>query len=97
LRPLLYRPEAADEVERAHAWYERQREGLGEEFLAELRRAERRVQESPHVHRVIHRGTRRFLLHRFPYQLLYRIVDDTVVIVACFHGRRSPKRWTGRR
>jgi len=97
LIPLLYRPEAADEVEGAYAWYERQREGLGDEFLTELRRSERRVQESPNTYPVIHRDTRRFLLHRFPYQLLYRIVDDTVVVVACFHGRRSPKSWKARR
>ena len=95
--PLLYRPEAAAEVEQAHDWYERQRTGMGDEFLAELRRGERMVQEAPLAYRVIHRDTRRILLHRFPYQLLYRLVADTVVVVACFHGRRSPMRWMTRR
>jgi plasmid stabilization system protein ParE len=97
LIPLLYRPEAADEVERAYIWYERQRNGLGDEYLAELRRSERKIQESPFTYAVIHRDTRRFLLHRFPYQLLYRVVDGRVVVVACFHGRRSPKSWRARR
>jgi plasmid stabilization system protein ParE len=93
---LVYRPEAADEVEQAHDWYERQQAGMGDEFLAELRRAERKVQEAPLAYRVVHRDTRRFLLHRFPYQFLTRLVADTVVVVACFHGRRSPKRWMKR-
>jgi plasmid stabilization system protein ParE len=94
---LVYRPEAAEEVEHAHDWYEGQREGLGGEFLAELRRAELKVQATPFAYRVLHRDTRRVLLHRFPYQLLYRVVEETVVVVACFHGRRSPKRWMRRR
>lgn len=32
----VFRPAAAGDVERAYAWYEQQREGLGEEFLAEV-------------------------------------------------------------
>ncbi len=94
---LVYRPEAAAEVEQAHDWYEQQREGLGEEFLAELRRGEEKVLAMPLTYRVVRRDTRRFLLHRFPYQLLYRVVDDVVVVVACFHGKRSPTRWIHRR
>jgi toxin ParE1/3/4 len=94
---LIYRPEAAAEVEHAFNWYEQQRPGLGAEFLAALRRAEMKVQETPLAYRVVRRDTRRFLLQRFPYQLLYRIVDDTIAVVACFHGRRSPQRWRSRR
>lgn len=31
-----------------------------------------------------------------PYQLIYRVTDDVVVFLACFHGRRSPRRLVGR-
>ena len=70
--------------------------GLGNEFLAALRSAERAVQASLLAYRVVRRDTRRFMLRRFPYQLLYRVVDDIIVVVACFHGRRSPQRWKSR-
>ena len=46
---------------------------------------------------VIRRDTRRALLERFPYSLLYRIVHEQVVVVACFHAKRHPKRWYSRR
>ncbi len=92
MKNLIYRPEAAADVESAFAWYERQRTGLGDEFLDELRSAERVVRASPEAFRVIRKDTRRYLFHRFPYQLLYRVVDDKVVVVACFHARRSPRR-----
>lgn len=88
---LLYRRDAVADVASAHAWYEAQRQGLGDEFLESLRHAEEAVLASPCTYRVIHRDTRRFLLRRFPYQLLYRVADEMVVVVACFHVRRSAR------
>jgi plasmid stabilization system protein ParE len=35
-------------------------------------------------------------LRRFPYSLFYRIIDDQVIVVACMHGRRHPRRWRSR-
>lgn len=32
----IYRPAAADDIDRAYARYEEERQGLGEEFLAEV-------------------------------------------------------------
>jgi len=97
VKRLVYRPEAAADVGAAFDWYEKQRERLGGEFLAELARAERAVQGNPLVFRIVRRDARRTMLRRFPYQLLYRVVNDVVVVVACFHGRRSPKRLERRR
>ena len=28
--------------------------------------------------------------------LYYRIIDDQVIVVACMHGRRHPRRWQSR-
>ena len=92
MKRFVYRPEAAADVRAAFEWYERQREGLGDEFLAALARAEHMVQANPLSYRVIRRDARRVMLRRFPYQLIYRVVADVVVVVACFHGRRSPRR-----
>lgn len=50
----------------------------------------------PEIFPVVHRQTRRALLRRFPYGLYYRIVDDQIVVVACMHGRRNPRRWQSR-
>jgi plasmid stabilization system protein ParE len=89
---LIYQPEADADVARAFDWYERQRTGLGSELLDELTAAEGLVLENPLAFRTVRRDVRRILLRRFPYQLLYRIDDDVIVVVACFHGRRSPVR-----
>jgi plasmid stabilization system protein ParE len=92
VKPLVYRREAVGDVRAAFDWYERQRAGLGDEFLAALSRAEDTVRANPLAFRVIRRDARRVMLRRFPYQIIYRVVSDVVVVVACFHGRRSPKR-----
>lgn len=47
MKELVYRPEAAADVEEAFAWYERQRVGLGAEFLGALQAAEDAVGAAP--------------------------------------------------
>lgn len=88
---FVYRPSAVADVGTAYQWYETQRPGLGDELLDELREAEQRIDRSPEGFRVVYRGVRRHLLHRFPYQLLYRPVGETIVVVGCLHVRRAPE------
>jgi plasmid stabilization system protein ParE len=96
LSPLIVRPAAAAEIDEAYLWYEAQRTGLGEEFLAEVNGALDTIREMPELYAVVHRDTRRAMLVRFPYSLLYRLVNKQVIVVACFHGKRDPRRWQSR-
>ena len=96
MNPVIIRPAAAAEIDEAHLWYESQRTGLGDEFLAEVNGTLDRIREMPELYAVLRRDTRRAMLVRFPYSLLYRLVDDNVIVVACFHGKRDPKRWHNR-
>jgi len=93
---VVVRPAAAADIEDAFLWYEQQRPGLGADFLRTVDGALAAIQSSPQLHAVIHRNTRRALLRRFPYGIYYRIYQDSIVIVACMHGRRDPKRWQSR-
>jgi len=97
VKEVIYRPEAVADVEEACAWYERQRVGLGAEFLASLEAAEDAVRATPLAYQLHRRDTRRYRLRRFPYQLFYRVLGEDIVIVACFHVRRSPHRLRTRR
>jgi plasmid stabilization system protein ParE len=94
--PLFVRPAAAADIDEAFVWYERQRAGLGDEFLETIRRAMQEIESSPLRNPVIHRNTRRLLVRRFPYALYYRVYDESVVVVACMHGRRAPRQWKRR-
>ncbi len=93
---LLLRPAAAADIEEAFLWYNRQRAGLGEEFLAAVDTALHDIAAHPTAYPVIHREARRVLLRRFPYAIFYRIYGEVVVVLACMHGRRDPGRWKAR-
>ena len=45
--PLIFRPEVRSDVEDAYLWYERQRAGLGDDFLASVDRALDRIGRGP--------------------------------------------------
>ena len=93
---LIIRPAAAGDIEAAYRWYRDKRDELGLEFLGAFRAAITRILESPRAYPVFLRETRRVRLKRFPYGLFYRVYADTVVVVACMHAKRDPRRWHSR-
>ena len=96
MKSVIVRAAAARDIEEAFEWYENRRIGLGDEFLDAVQQTLLLVAERPGAYPVIHRDTRRVVLHRFPYTLLYREDSDQIVIVACMHMRRSRGRWQSR-
>ena len=95
-RALLADPRADLDVEGTVRWYERQRPGLGLEFLDELRAAYSRIVERPLAYQDIGLGTRRALLRRFPYAVYYVVGDDVIAILAVLHASRGPAEWQRR-
>lgn len=93
---LIVRPAAAADIDEAFLWYEHQRVGLGEEFLAAAQAVIDAIAQQPLRYAVVRRDTRRALLRRFPYAIYFRVYGDLAVVVACMHGRRSPRRWQSR-
>jgi plasmid stabilization system protein ParE len=93
----VVRPAAAADIDDAFLWYEAQRPGLGHEFLAAADALINAIAEHPLRYPLVRRNTRRALLRRFPYAVYFRIYDEVVVVIACMHGRRNPRRWQVRR
>ncbi|HEY4125553.1 MAG TPA: type II toxin-antitoxin system RelE/ParE family toxin [Rhizomicrobium sp.] len=89
---VLFRQEAENDVAEAFAWYESRSKGLGADFLRALDVAVSSIQRRPSLHREIAPGRRRVLLRRFPYSVVYYLHNEDLVIVACFHGKRDPRR-----
>lgn len=93
---LLVRRSAKGDVRSAARWYELQRPGLGREFVAEVDAALSRVAENPLQCQVLHRETRRAIVHRFPYGLFYRVEGSTIVVFCVSHLHREPASWKAR-
>jgi plasmid stabilization system protein ParE len=94
--PLAFHPDVHGEVDEAYRWYEQQRAGLGDDFLAALDEVFARLQETPEAHQVIYQDVRRALPRRFPYGVYYRVHADRVEIIAVQHSRRNPSHWQSR-
>jgi plasmid stabilization system protein ParE len=93
---LIIRPEAEAELAEAFDWYERRVPGLGADLLVAIDTAIDSILSNPLQHPTIHRSVRRALTRRFPYQVLFVVEADVVVVIAIFHGARDPKRWQDR-
>ena len=94
-------PRAADELEEAAEWYDRQRAGLGRELVLEVRAAVRSLAQNPRSGSPVDvvdpaLGVRRVRVRRFPYQVVYVGIDAGVVVIAVAHDRRRPGYWDTR-
>ena len=92
---------AAEEVAEAAAWYERERPGLGADFLQAVDAALDLLEEEilPLVSAqgmAGSRGVKRLLLRRFPYALIVRETAAELVVIAFAHTARRPGYWRGR-
>jgi len=89
-----YDPAALDEFVEAIGYYQAQRPGLGDKFEAAVSSQIRFLLETPHAgHMVGTRGLRRFRVRGFPYNIIYRPIDEVLLIVAVAHQKRQPNYW----
>lgn len=95
---LQIREEARLDLEAAARWYASQAPGLGRQFLSEVRDVFRRIEANPESYPALHRGTRRALIRRFPYGVIYFPLPDrgNVSILAMLHCGRDPRLWLRR-
>ena len=95
---LVILPEAQEELRQAAEFYiEQANVELGEAFLTEFERSALALLVSPHIGVIWRSGTRRFSLHRFPYNVIYQIKPDLLRVIAVAHQSRRPGYWVGRK
>jgi plasmid stabilization system protein ParE len=93
---VRFRLEAAEDATGARAWYDGQRDGLGDAFAASLEDVVNLIAEFPEAFPEIAAGHRRAHLHRFPYAIYYRVDHGVIDVLACLHSSRSPEVWRSR-
>jgi plasmid stabilization system protein ParE len=97
VRSVIFTQPARQEFIDAQNWYENESPGLGRRFSAAAEAAVERIAANPLQFPVVYRNIRRALLRRFPYALMFVVEsDNSVTVVACFHGSRDPMRWQRR-
>jgi plasmid stabilization system protein ParE len=89
-------PQAVDEAREARNHYRSKSPTVEEAFRQEIERAVALIQGHPETWPTYVHGTRRFVLHRFPYSLVYRTDGTSSLIVAIAHAKRKPGYWRSR-
>lgn len=95
---LVWQRQAKVEFVEALKYY-RDQAGLdiARDFNQATMQAAQRLLEYPEMGARTGHGARRFFLHDYPYTLVYRVMSETIVIVAVAHHSRRPGYWAGRR
>ena len=85
------RPQAAEDIAEAYAWYESQQSGLGSKFLDAVETAIVRIADGPKRYAAVLHNVRRTLIRRFPYSIYFRAQDEEVRVIAVLHQHRDPR------
>ena len=93
---FYFHEDAETEFDRSVEYYEDSRSGLGLEFAQEVYAAIIRVIQFPDAWSPMSKNTRRCLVSRFPFGIIYQVKSDYVRIIAVADLRRRPNYWRNR-
>ncbi len=79
-------------------WYRKRSDQAADNFLVELDAVLARLLKDPGRHRLIGPDVRAIRLERYPYRLIYRIIEETqtLKVYAAAHDKRQPEYWQRR-
>jgi plasmid stabilization system protein ParE len=89
-------PDAVAEAQEAFHWYAKRSQRAADGFVTELDVAVARISEQPQLFASYLHGTRRCLLKRYPYAVVFREQTDLIEVVAVAHCKRRPGYWKSR-
>ena len=95
-KTVEFHEEARLESAAAFEWYFERSEMAASRFVVELNRAIALIAEAPQRWPTGVRGTRRCLLQRFPFSVVYREFPSRIQVLAVAHGHRRPGYWKSR-
>jgi hypothetical protein len=93
---IYFTEPAAIELADAFDFYEIQLQGLGKEFITELEETIQLISNFPELWSENSKHTRKAVLKRFPYNLVYSVYYDNIYIIAVAHQNRKPEYWIDR-
>ena len=87
---------AAIELADAFDFYEQHSAGLGKEFVGELQETIQLILKFPYLWSENSLHTRKAVLRKFPFNIIYAIYNSNLYIIAVAHQNRKPEYWIDR-
>ena len=93
---FYFHPDAEAEFDRAVESYEQFQPGLGLEFAEEVYATIARILQYPDAWSTLSKNSRRCIVNRFPYGVIYQVKSRSLRIIAVAHLNRWPGYWKER-
>ena len=87
---------AERELDEAIEYYNVELPGLGDDFLLQVLGALERIRHYSEAWQLLTQNIRRCRVQRFPWGVIYQILESEILIVAVAHLHREPGYWQDR-
>lgn len=87
-------PAAEADIREAFIWYRERNALIADAFRADVFDSIDRIAEAPLARPADEEGSRKRVLHRFAYSVIYEVDAMVVTVLAVAHHRRRPGYWT---
>jgi hypothetical protein len=96
VKEAIFHPEAREEMSESFYFYEAQLDGLGLRFLSAVEQTVERISTHPDAGAPLAVEFRKRIIPGFPYNIIYRVWEDYIYLVAVAHHSRRPGYWRER-
>ncbi len=86
------RPLALADLHEAYIYYNSVKENLGEKFLEELQTLFDKIESNPFIFSYTNQSIRQAKLRRFPYDVIYEVHDNEIIIYSIFMAKQNPNK-----
>lgn len=87
---LIIKEEANNEIIESFLYYESKSEGLGGKFEIHLGIYFDRISKYPYHYQIKRNPYREAFIKKFPFIIIYEIIENKVVVYSVFNTKRSP-------
>lgn len=95
-KAIEFIPEAEEEYLSALAWYRERSRAAAVRFAAEFNRSAEMIRDGPERWAPYMMVCRRFLLHQFPFAIVYQDSPTVIHVLAVAHCHQRPGYWKDR-
>ena len=96
MKEAIFHPEARAEMRQSIEFYEARLEGLGLRFLAAVEQTTERIVAHPEAGAPLTGEFRKRIIQGFPFNVIYRVWEGHIYLVAVAHHHRRPSYWRER-
>ena len=87
---VWFTDEAKADALQAVTWYDEQKDKLGSVFIQQLSGTIETIQTQPTAFKKIYQNCRQATIKKFPYIVIYKILDKSIIVYAIFHTSLNP-------